>query len=382
MGLPWPARLASGLGIVAAVVVVAAGVLVAPSPRTSRATAGALVGSHPVIGGVAFGDDLPALSPAALDAALDDVGRLHATWIRMDFSWADIEPAPTRYDWTALDRVVAAASRRGLHILATLGYTPAWARAPRCASTACPPASPRVFVEYATAVVGRYAARGVHTWEIWNEPNSAGFWAPEPDPRAYATLVVQTSARIHALDRSAVTMIGGLAATVTRPGEIDTRQFVRDLCRYGVPAVVDALSYHPYTYPFPASYTGSATAWTKISDAPGSLGDILASCGAAGLPIWITEYGAPTRGSGPAAASDHGTGTDTHVTEAWQAALATDAVTTAERTPSVAALFWYTARDSSDGDDVDGSYGLRRADGTAKPAFDALARALAAGSRS
>ena len=46
-------------------------------------------------------------------------------------------------------------------------------------------------------------------------------------------------------------------------------------------------------------------------------------------------------------------------------------------TPGVTALFWYTDRDlGSDQSTSENFFGLRRADGTAKPAFHALQSAI------
>jgi hypothetical protein len=67
-----------------------------------------------------------------------------------------------------------------------------------------------------------------------------------------------------------------------------------------------------------------------------------------------------------------------HVTEIRQAQIAEDAVKTAAADDGIAALIWYTYRDSgSDPNDPESYYGLRRADGSKKPAYDALRQAIA-----
>jgi exo-beta-1,3-glucanase (GH17 family) len=86
------------------------------------------------------------------------------------------------------------------------------------------------------------------------------------------------------------------------------------------------------------------------------------------LPIWITEYGAPTGGSDG-------------VTEVRQAEIAADAVATAAADDGVAALFWYTYRDWNDPGDSGSYYGLLRADGAKKPTYDAFRQAIAHPSR-
>jgi hypothetical protein len=66
-----------------------------------------------------------------------------------------------------------------------------------------------------------------------------------------------------------------------------------------------------------------------------------------------------------------------HVTEAQQAAMATDATATANSEPIIGSLFWYTYRDSaSPADSADSYYGITRIDGSKKPIFTALTNAV------
>jgi len=65
------------------------------------------------------------------------------------------------------------------------------------------------------------------------------------------------------------------------------------------------------------------------------------------------------------------------VDEAFQTILAADSVEAALNTPGVHAMFWYTDKDSgTDPSTYENFFGLRRADGTPKPAFYALQSAI------
>jgi polysaccharide biosynthesis protein PslG len=124
----------------------------------------------------------------------------------------------------------------------------------------------------------------------------------------------------------------------------------------------------------------SKTPWNAIRDAPESLRDILSDHGSASLPIWITEFGAPTGGPGTVSdGSPESIGpTATHVTEARQAEIARDSVAATAADPGIAALIWYGWRDLGVSDVTsENFYGLRRADGAAKPALAALRDAVA-----
>ncbi|MFF9912681.1 cellulase family glycosylhydrolase [Streptomyces sp. NPDC013457] len=332
--------------------------------------------------GIAYGDRLVWMSDKDLDAALDDAVDVGARWVRADLLWSNVQPdGPDAYHWEAFDRVVAAVTERDLTLLPVLGFTPEWARPADCAEKQCRPADPAEFAAFAGAAAARYAPRGVHTWEVWNEPNLAQAWAPAPDEGTYTALLRATSRALRESDPEAYVILGGLAATTTKDGDISQTAFLQGVSARGGNHLVDAVGYHPYTYPFLASsVTEWGTPWERIDSARDSLRSVLVANGTPKLPVWITEFGAPTNGPGTASDGRPGTvGADTtHVPEARQAQIAADAVRTAAATPLVGALIWYAERDlGTDRRDSENFYGLRRADGSAKPALDALRDAIA-----
>src|ERR1700739_3307005 len=120
--------------------------------------------------GISYGDALLQMTDDWLDEALDDAVDIGAGWIRVDLSWADVQPtSPQAYAWGPLEHIFSEAHRRGLNVLPDLGYTPEWALVPDCSSINCAPKDPSHFAAFAAAAAARYAQNGVHTWEIWNE---------------------------------------------------------------------------------------------------------------------------------------------------------------------------------------------------------------------
>jgi beta-xylosidase len=335
---------------------------------------------------VSYGGRLPRLSPAAVDQALDDALALGVGWIRLDFAWDAIQPAsPEVFDWSASDAIADAVNKRHMALLPVLQYTPVWARAAACGATDhCRPANPDRFAAFAAAAARRYAPLGVHAWEIWNEPNTSGAWQPAPDPVSYAALAKATSQAIKVADPSAVVISGGLAPSATRAGDVSQLDFLTGFAEAGGLSAVDAVGYHPYSYPAPPRYYADWSGWSQIAATPRSMKDTLASFGFPDMKIWATEYGAPTNGPGLAATVANyliGQSPD-HVDEALQAQMATQSVQLAKSSPLIAALFWYTQTDAGTSTaDRENFFGLRRADGSAKPAYDALAQAIAAARR-
>ncbi|GAA2638070.1 hypothetical protein Adu01nite_79740 [Paractinoplanes durhamensis] len=328
----------------------------------------------PLRPGISYGDTLVWMSEGRLNDALSDAETVGATWVRADLSWQDVQAdGPGKYWWDGFDRLVRAARSRELTVLPVLAYTPAWARPAGCDVPACAPADPAKFAAFAKTAAERYRNLGVHTWEIWNEPN-AGFWKPAPDPRAYAALLKASAAAIRAADPKAQIIMGGLAANPTGPGRVSQVSFLSTVSKLGGNRVVNAVAYHPYTYPFlPSAKTRFGTSWEKMR----SLRKVLADNETPDLPIWLTEVGAPT--GGPGAASDgHAVARETtHVTEKRQAEIAKDTIATAAGDQLISAVFWYADKDlSTDTSSNENFYGLRRTDGSAKPALAALREAI------
>jgi hypothetical protein len=366
-----------GVGLLAGVV--AAGV----GGRHSRAVAApataTIRGTKPI--GISYGDTLPFLSPATLNRTLDDAVALGARWLRADLAWDDIQPdGPTDWQWSNFDRVVAAATVRNLSVLPIVSYTPAWARPPGSGSDKAAPVDPGQFAAFAHAAAQRYAPLGVHTWEIWNEPNIVTFWQPAPNPAAYVTLVRLTAAAIRSVDAQATVVSGGLAPAPTSGGDISQLDFLAAFCAQGGVNSVDAIGYHPYSFPVPPGYDAPWNAWAQIAATAPSLQSVLASCGASDKKIWLTEYGAPTDGPGAGATVTNYNlnASPDHVDEALQAQMATDSVALATASPLVGALFWYSYQDlGTDPSTTENFYGLRRFDGSPKPAYSAFQNAVA-----
>ena len=317
-----------------------------------------------------------------MDSELNDAVQLGVGWVRLDLAWDDIQPvSQSSFNWSAFDRIVTEANARHLSLLPILDYTPGWARDSSCGSDKCAPANPSQFAAFAAAAVSRYAPLGIHTWEIWNEPNITVFWQPAPNPTRYVTLLKATSAAIRSIDPGATLVSGGLSPSATTGGNISPVDFLTAFCQQGGQQVVDAIGFHPYSFPVPPSYKADWNAWQQIADTPSNLAGVLASHGAAGKKIWLTEYGAPTNGPGVGATSSDlklGQSPD-HVDEALQATLATDSVAMASKSTNIDALFWYSYQDlGTNAGNTENFYGVRRFNGTPKPAYAALQQAIGA----
>jgi hypothetical protein len=315
--------------------------------------------------GIASGG-LAAYPAGQLDAALTGTRALGARWIRFDLDWSNVQAGGSgSYNWSDYDRVVQAAGAHGLNVLAILDYTPDWARRPDCSDTKmCVPADPGTFAGFAAAAAQRYSSQGVHTWEIWNEENTANFFQPAADPGAYAGLLKAAYKALKGADPGATVISGGLAPAGSDGGNLTPPDFAAGMYNAGAGGYFDAFGDHPYTYPAVAG-SNSAGAWGQMA----AIHRLMTARGDGAKKIWITEYGAPT--SGPDSAH--------FVSESGQAQEVTSAVTSADSYPWVAGFFWYTYLDpGATADTNENFFGLVRADGSRKPAFAAYQQAIGA----
>jgi hypothetical protein len=246
--------------------------------------------------GLATGGVIEWASDADLARQLDGYRTIGAGWIRFDVKWAAVEQTRGSFDWRIYDRLVAAASARGLRAVATLAYTPDWAR-PAGTDDKHPPTSPADYARFARAVVTRYAPLGVKHYEIWNEPNIDGFWKPAPDPARYTQLLKAAYAEMKQAEASITVLAGAFspAGGYHEPScgggptpNVNAVDFLERMYANGARGSFDAIAHHPYGNP---ADTHRCAAWNQMAGTPTSLRSLMVANGDSGKKIWATEFG-------------------------------------------------------------------------------------------
>ena len=308
-----------------------------------------------------------------LTAMFKDMKSLGAAWIRFDVDWSRIQAnSATEYDWDSFDRVINTAKKENLNPLGLITYTPKWARSSECEfSDKCAPADIKDFSDFAAAVATRGVFLGMHTWEIWNEPNGSDFWEPGADPVQYAQLLKETYRKIKSVDPTAVVIIGGLARQGNANGNMDSVTFVQNLYENGAQGSFDAIALHPYSFPYLPNFPTGLNAWSEIE----KVHKLMILNGDGSKKIWVTEYGAPT--NGPGILATHGNdvreNAASHVSEAIQATFLSNALTSYETYDYVGPFFWFGYKDSGvSTNTVENFFGILRHDGSQKPAYNLL----------
>ncbi|MCC6626325.1 MAG: endo-1,4-beta-xylanase [Chloroflexi bacterium] len=283
---------------------------------------------------------------------LDLVARHNVSWVREEFRWDVIQHRPGRWDWGFSDELVDTATARGLSILGLLVYSVGWANPGAGAGSNQPvwamPANLDAYREYVSTVVSRYRGR-VRAWEVWNEPNHAYFWQPEPKPEAYAALLRVASDAIRAADPGARVVLGGVSGS-------DIAFLERVVAAAGWDAF-DVVAAHPYVAPKSPE---------RGALADGEIAKLRAFVDRHGgnKPIWLTEFGWPTSTPGHWGVGDGDA----------QANYLVRGFVQATTSPGVERAFWYNWRnDGSDPGNDENNFGLVANDWrTPKPAATAL----------
>jgi hypothetical protein len=232
--------------------------------------------------GVAAWDQLQEKSLPDIERQFADYGNLHAGWVRADFSWDVIQPTSTTFRWAGYDQWVGVARAKGQNVIATVDYTPAWANGGH-SDHSYAPTSPAAFGTFAGEVAARYAAQGVHVYEIWNEPNIIQFWKPKPNPAAYTESLNAAYAAIKRADPSATVLTGGSSPAGTGSESYSPPDWLQAL--YATGAKFDGVADHPYV-------DDDWFNWKQMAEGSGStLRSIMEAHGDAAKKVWATEVG-------------------------------------------------------------------------------------------
>ena len=320
---------------------------------TTTATAPGTTGPTPGTPGMDFGGDEASVYDSSYAQQLATFAQVKADgaqWIRWTMPMNDGEPESGQFNWYETQELQAAVAS-GLKVDALLTNSPSWA------ATADGSPSPTAFAAFAKAAVEEYAPLGVTTYEIWNEENVTQAWGEAFTPAEYTALLQASYTAIKGADPTAEVLVGGFSPAPDSGGaSYAPVTFLTDMYADGAQGSFDAVADHPYSYPDLPDQTDS---WNPFTYLP-TLHQIMADNGDGSKQIWLTEYGAPTTGTGA-------------VTPAFQAESITGAFQWVKQYSWIGPLFIFDYEESTD--DTYGDFGIFNADGTPTQAGTAFSTA-------
>lgn len=298
-------------------------------------------------------------------------------WDRLDFRWDVIEATRGAFTFGPHEQVVAYDAAQGLSVVGILWATPGWAgcglSAQRAQSAPAAPggyprapwqlAEPEARVPcnlnlvwdhpdndwgaYVYQVVSHFKALGVHTWELWNEPDNSGFWAGTA--QEYARLLKVGYLAAKAADPTATVLMGGHHIYWYSPNfyELVLGALQSDPDSAANHGFFDVMSFHLYS---------NANAAYDISRQVSAA--VTAHVGA--HPLWLTETGVPIW--------DEVIGTPyPYAATAEEAAAYVIQAYASARAAGVEKFFFFRLHD--DQSHMNEQFGLTRDDGSPRPAY-------------
>ena len=305
-------------------------------------------------------------------------------WLKQQVEWQQIEPFEKRgFDWRELDKIVAAVNGAGLNLLLSIVKAPEWALGDREHG---PPGDPLDFEDFMRELAGRYRGR-VQAYELWNEANLSREWGyGRIDAGEFVELLVAGRRGAKAGDPAALTIGGALtpAGDVNLPDQrvqaVDDLRFLRQMYVYRNGLVrqgFDAWGMHPGGFnnapdqpigsPRGEGWNGHPSFYFQRFT---QHREVMEEFGDGDKPIWLTEFGWSTANANPA----YGYGKDN--SEPDQARFLADAFRIVRaRFDYISHMFvWNLNFQQVVGpEDEKYPFGVLNPDGSARPAYDALA---------
>lgn len=161
-----------------------------------------------------------ALTSGQQQAIIAQMKAAGISWIRMDAEWWTVQPTQNGgFDWSVPDATANIMLAAGMNLVILLNTSPVWARRAVNVSPLFSPwqtPNPTLYAAFCAAAATHYAAKGVHVFELWNEPNldsganTAAGWGPM-SPWGCAELSLAAYPAIKAADPKSFVLSGSLA---------------------------------------------------------------------------------------------------------------------------------------------------------------------------
>jgi hypothetical protein len=304
-----------------------------------------------------------------IEQALSIMNAAGIRWVRVNWTWKDMQPEPGEFNFNQFDLVARLAAKHDIQLLAILIAVPAWASnappeliAERGSLSPVDKYRPREiedWLNYIRQSIERYDGDGLNDapgspriayWEVWNEPNLRWSWPPEPDANEYLELLQATAETIRETDPTAHVVLGGISGSgVNAEGTGYLQQlYAADGADY-----FDVVSIHRYLYPVEADIAGLQAGLETTRQVMDANGDNE-------VPLWLTEIGwsdAPNAWGMPTVAQED---IANFLTQIYTAPF------------PVEKIFWYNFRNIFDqSTEVEHNFGLTYNNFTPKPAYNA-----------
>jgi hypothetical protein len=307
---------------------------------------------------------------------LQDFDRMAGARIRTQrilLDWSKVQSSRGSFAWGASDRVIGRSASRGIRAAPFVWGNPGWVGGTRATPPLGSTADRDAWRNFLKAAVARYGPGGsywangyrqqfgmsatplpIQSWQIWNEPNLAKFFAPNPSAGKYAQLLGISKSAITSRDPQARIVLAGMVAYTDRKAW----DFLDDLYAVGnVKASFDAAALHPY-----------ASDLERVQSAFRQFRGVMKAHSDGQTPLWVTEIGWGSNPPDQFGINKGLEGQERLLRRSYQLILSNRSAWNVQR------LFWFFWRDPPTHKPGTCSFcssaGLLRNNRTAKPAYN------------
>ncbi len=282
---------------------------------------------------------------------------------RLFVRWDWMEKKPGQYDFVMSDRSYATLKAAGQRPTYVIVGTPDWARPGECLKpTSCPhtTAHDGAWQQFLRTFASRYP--DAVAIELGNEPNLNGSW-DHPNPEAYAQYLRSGYEAIKQVAPGIQVLIGGITPGAVSGNGIEATEFLRRLYLQGAKDFSDGIGYHVYVA-------------GQVNEVAPDIKNILVQANRVRKDFgddgkfWITETGFPSTGK-----SEYSPAVFDEFTQGQRYSISYRVFKSFDE---VAAVYYFRVVDFPEGNHLEQSMGIFRADGSSKPAVEALKKAIAA----
>ncbi len=300
----------------------------------------------------------PTLAEVTRAAELAQAAGIQA--VRIDFNWDMLNPEEHRWEFRDYDAMVQIVRAHKLDILAIVDYSSWWASSAQDSNDwrvrlYSEPRRNYDFAQYTYELVSHFKSE-VRVWQIWNEPNTIGFWKPQPNAAHYAQLLQEAYLAAKYADPKAVVVFAGMSGNGIDGDAASglATNFIAEAYAAGAKNYFDVMAIHPYMLP----NSGINAVREKIA----ATRAVLNKNGDEKIPLWLTEIGVPNDAPWWQTAPLQ---SETDAAN-WLAQVYTHLF---DVTPTI---FWYDLQDQSIGAEPEQHFGLLHLDFSPKPGYEKL----------
>ena len=286
----------------------------------------------------------PFFKGEGFDTIIELARRAGCPLVRERLSWGETNPEPGVYRWKQYGSNAQKLAEKSVGISGMFHDSPKWTRthSPKL------PDDLAALHDYARTLSSTFKGR-ITDWEFWNEQD-IGF-APEP-AWDYAAALKAAALGFKAGDPDVPVLLGGIAFTPL--ANCNAVAMLNDAAAY-----IDIFNVHCYR------------PLTDFSDAVTNIRALMNRAGIAGMPLWITELGCLSEGSGRASSGVPGTKAHTPDQELLVAEYLVKSQLMLQALGVEKSFFFVLAPYNEIGGAKD--WGLMRRDYTVKPGYAAYA---------